>query len=85
MIFMKITKLALLANKIHEIYYVFINSYPIKIKKPGPKSRYFSMHSTHFLPAYSAFMETRNSSLDSVLLSRLIRNSMASMEVMSER
>jgi hypothetical protein len=35
MILIKITKLALLMNKIHEIYYVFFNSYRLKIKKPG--------------------------------------------------
>jgi len=72
-------------NKIHEIYYVFFNSYRLKIKKPGSEiPANFIRFST--LPVhYSAFMETRNSSFDSVLLMRLIRNSMASMEVMSER
>ncbi len=82
---MKITKLALLVNKIHEFYYVFNNSYALKIETPGLKTPVFPLS---FIPCqhrYSAFMETRNSSLDSVLPSRLMRNSMASMEVMSER
>ena len=35
MILIKITKLAILMNKIHEIYYVYFNSYRLKIKKPG--------------------------------------------------
>jgi hypothetical protein len=35
---MKITKLAILMNKIHEIYYVLHNSYGLKIKKTGTKT-----------------------------------------------
>ena len=72
-------------NKIHEIYYVFFNSYRIKIKKPGCQTPVYFIRFSSLYTHYSAFMETRNSSLDSVLLMRLMRNSMASMEVISER
>ncbi len=83
---MKITKLALLTNKIYEFYYVFNNSYRLKIKKTGTQTPVFHpLSDVHLRPCHSAFMDIRNSSLDSVLLRRSIKNSMASMEVMSER
>ena len=47
----KITKLALLMNKIHEFYYVFNNSYAIKIKTPGLKNPGVNIVS-HPLPAW---------------------------------
>jgi hypothetical protein len=51
---MKITKLALLANKIHEIYYVFINSYKLKIKKTGTQTPvYFLRISSCSCPLFS--------------------------------
>ena len=41
---MKITKLAILMDKIHEIYYVLYNSYRLKIKKTGTKTPVFFTH-----------------------------------------
>jgi hypothetical protein len=72
-------------DKKHEKSYVLDNSYRLKIKKPEPNKPRLFYDKFRLLGCYSAFMETRNSSFDSVLASRLIRNSMASIEVISER